>query len=76
MAEPKTRKKWYARPTFLLALIAGWMITIPLADAFGFWVWFVLIAVLVATDARNPGTKAKPTDLPTTPAPAMPRSRP
>jgi hypothetical protein len=70
MAEPKTRKKWYARPTFLLALIAGWMITIPLADAFGFWVWFVLIAVLVAIDARNPGTKAKPTDLPTTPAPA------
>ena len=70
MAEPKTRKKWYARPTFLLAVIAGWIITIPLADAFGFWVWFVLIAVLVAIDARNPGTKAKPTDLPTTPAPA------
>ena len=70
MAEPKTRKKWYARPTFLLALIAGWIVTIPLADAFGFWVWFVLIAVLVAIDARNPGTKAKPTDLPTTPAPA------
>lgn len=70
MAEPKTRKKWYARPTFLLALIAGWIITIPLADAFGFWVWFVLIAVLVAIDARNPGTKAKPTDLPTAPAPA------
>jgi hypothetical protein len=70
MAEPKTRKKWYARPTFLLALIAGWIVTIPLADAFGFWVWFVLIAVLVAIDARNPGTKAKPTDLPTAPAPA------
>ena len=70
MAEPKTRKKWYARPTFLLALIAGWIITIPLADAFGFWVWFVLIAVLVAIDARNPGSKAKPTDLPTAPAPA------
>ena len=70
MAEPKTRKKWYARPTFLLALIAGWIVTIPLADAFGFWVWFVLIPVLVAIDARNPGTKAKPTDLPTTPAPA------
>ena len=70
MAEPKTRKKWYARPTFLLALIAGWIITIPLADAFGFWVWFVLIAALVAIDARNPGTKAKPTDLPTAPAPA------
>jgi hypothetical protein len=70
MAEPKTRKKWYARPTFLLLVIAGWIITIPLADAFGFWVWFVLIAVLVAIDSRNPGTKAKPTDLPTTPAPA------
>ena len=70
MAEPKTRKKWYARPTFLLLVFVGWIITIPLADAFGFWVWFVLIAVLVATDARNPGTKAKPTDLPTTPAPA------
>ena len=70
MAEPKTRKKWYARPTFLLLVIVGWIITIPLADAFGFWVWFVLIAVLVATDARNPGTKAKPTDLPTAPAPA------
>ena len=70
MAEPKTRKKWYARPTFLLLVIVGWIITIPLADAFGFWVWFVLIAVLVAIDARNPVTKAKPTDLPTTPAPA------
>lgn len=70
MAEPKTRKKWYARPTFWFLIIFGWIITIPLADAFGFWIWFVLIAVLVAIDSRNPGSKAKQTDLPTTPAPA------
>lgn len=70
MTEPKSRKPWYARPTFWLLIVIGWFITFPLAEAFGSWVWFALVVVLVAIDARNPGSKGKPTDLPTTPAPA------
>lgn len=70
MTEPKIRKPWYARPTFWLLIVIGWFITIPLAEAFGSWVWFALVVVLVAIDVRNPGSKGKPTDLPTTPAPA------
>ena len=69
MASSAIRKPWYARPTFWLLLIIGWLITIPIAEIFGFWAWLVLIAILAAVNAGNPGSKAKPTDLPTTPAP-------
>lgn len=69
MASSATRKPWYARPTFWFLIVVGWLITIPLADAFGSWVWFALVVVLVAIDARNSGSKGKSTDLPTTPAP-------
>ena len=69
MASSAIRKPWYARPTFWSLIIIGWLITMPLADAFGSWVWFALVVVLVAIDVRNPGSKGKPTDLPTTAAP-------
>ena len=70
MAEPKTRKKWYARTTYLLLIFASWFVAAGLADVYGFWIWFVWMAFLIAVNGRNPGDKAKPTDLPTTPAPA------
>lgn len=69
MASPSIRNPWYARPTFWFLIILGWLVTMPLADAFGSWVWFALVVVLVAIDMRNPGSNGKPTDLPTTPAP-------
>jgi hypothetical protein len=70
MASSAIRKPWYARPTFWLLIVGGWLITMPLADAFGSWVWFALVVALVAIDMRNPGAKSKATDLPTSPAPA------
>jgi hypothetical protein len=69
MASSAIRKPWYARPTFWSLIIIGWLITMPLAEALGSWVWFALVVVLVAIDVRNPGSKGKPTDLPTTAAP-------
>ena len=70
MAEPKVRNKWYTRTGFLSLVVISCLVTIPIADAFGFWVWIVLIVILAAVDASNPGSKAEPTDLPSTPAPA------
>lgn len=69
MASSATRKPWYTRPTFWSLIVIGWLIAMPLAEAFGTWVWFALVVVLVAIDVRNPGSKGKPTDLPTTAAP-------
>ena len=69
MANSAIRKPWYSRPTYWSLIIIGWLITMPLADAFGSWVWFVLVVALVAVDMRIPGGKGNPADLPTTPAP-------
>lgn len=70
MAESKIRKKWYARPTFWLLIIGSSIFASAFAEMFGAWIWLVWLAFLIAMNSRNPGSKAKPTDLPTTPAPA------
>lgn len=70
MAKPTIRKPWYARASFWLLIVATWFIASPLAQAFGIWIWLVWLVALVSVNSRNPGSKAKPTDLPTTPAPA------
>ena len=70
MTKSAGRKPWYGRPMFWLLIVGTWFIAETLADAFGFWIWIVWFVFLVATNSRNPGTKAKPTDLPTTPAPS------
>jgi hypothetical protein len=69
MAEPKVRKKWYARPTFWLLITSTWFLAVALSQVLSFWAWFAWIVLLFVVNSRNPGTKARPTDLPTTPAP-------
>lgn len=70
MANSASRKLWYARPTFWLLIIGTWFVANIFAALFGWWIWLIWIAFLVSTNSRNPGSKAKPTDLPTTPAPS------
>ena len=70
MASSAIRKPWYARATFWLLIIATWFIADALARVFGWWIWLLAGAFLGVVNSRNPGSKAKPTDLPTTPAPA------
>jgi hypothetical protein len=70
MASSAIRKPWYGRPTFWLLIIGTWFVANFFAAIFNWWVWLIWIAFLVSTNARNPGSRAKPTDLPTTPAPA------
>jgi hypothetical protein len=69
MTSSKSRKPWYGRPTFWLLIIGTWFVADFFAALFNWWVWLIWIAFLVSTNARNPGSRAKPTDLPTTPAP-------
>ena len=70
MASSAIRKPWYARATFWLLIIATWFIADALARVFGWWIWLLAGAFLGVVNSRNPGSRAKPTDLPTTPAPA------
>jgi hypothetical protein len=70
MASSAIRKPWYARPTFWLLIIGTYFLASGLAEALGWWVWLVWGVFLAVMNSRNPGSKAKPTDLPTTPAPA------
>ena len=70
MASSASRKPWYARATFWLLIIATWFIADALSRVFGWWIWLLAGAFLGVVNSRNPGTKAKPTDLPTVPAPA------
>ena len=70
MASSAIRKPWYARVTFWLLIITTWFFAAAFAQGFGWWIWLVWLAFLIAVNSRNPGSKAKPTDLPTTPAPA------
>jgi hypothetical protein len=70
MASSAIRKPWYARMTFWLLIITTWFFAAAFAQGFGWWIRLVWLAFLIAVNSRNPGSKAKPTDLPTTPAPA------
>jgi hypothetical protein len=70
MASSAIRKPWYARVTFWLLIITTWFFAAAFAQGFGWWIWLVWLAFLIAVNSRNPGSKAKPTDLPTAPAPA------
>ena len=70
MASSAIRKPWYARVTFWLLIITTWFFAAAFAQSLGWWVWLVWLAFLMAVNSRNPGSKAKPTDLPSTPAPA------
>jgi hypothetical protein len=64
------RKPWYSRTSFLLFILLSFFAARALASSFGSWIWLVWIAVLVIINNSNPGSKLKPTDLPTMPAPA------
>jgi hypothetical protein len=70
MASSAIRKPWYARVTFWLLIITTWFFAAAFAQSLGWWIWLVWLAFLIAVNSRNPGSKAKPTDLPSTPAPA------
>ena len=70
MASSAIRKPWYARATFWLLIIATWFVADALSRVFGWWIWLLAGAFLGVVNSRNPGSKAKPTDLPTAPAPA------
>ena len=69
MASSAIRKPWYARATFWLLIIITWFFAAAFAQIFGWWFWLVWLAFLMAVNSRNPGSKAKPTDLPTALAP-------
>lgn len=64
------RKPWYVRPTILLLIVVSFFVANGLASTFGIGIWFIWVALLVITYARNLGSKLKPADLPTMPAPA------
>jgi hypothetical protein len=70
MASSAIRKPWYARPTFWLLIIGTYFLASGLAEVLGWWVWLVWGVFLAVMNSRNPGSKAKPTDLPSIPAPA------
>ena len=69
MASSAIRKPWYARVSFWLLIIATWFVADALSRVFGWWIWLLAGAFLGVVNSRNPGSKPKPTDLPTTPAP-------
>ena len=69
MTNSAIRKPWYARVTFWLLIIATWFVADALSRVFGWWIWLLAGAFLGVVNYRNPGSKPKPTDLPTTPAP-------
>ena len=70
MASSAIRKPWYARPTFWLLIVGTYFLAAGFVEVFGWWVWLLWGAFLAVMNLRNPGSKAKPTDLPTMPAPA------
>ena len=70
MASSAIRKPWYARPTFWMLIVGTWFVADALSRVFGWWVWILAGVFLGAMNSRNPGSKAKPSDLPSIPAPA------
>lgn len=70
MVSSAIRKPWYARATFWLFLVGTFLAAQLLASIFGAWIWLGWIVIVVSTNSRNPGSKVKPTDLPTTVAPS------
>jgi len=70
MTSSAIRKPWYARPTFWLFIAGTFLVASVLESIFGAWIWLGWIVVLISTNSKHPGSKAKPTDLPTTQAPA------